>query len=348
MSLVTSRLRLFVALVRPPVLVLFALYAALGASGGGRAEDPLLLARILLPVTAFLLFSVACNDLADERIDRVNLAGDPRRPLVVGGGALRREMITAAAVGAPVALGGGFLLGVGPGVVLALGLAVSAGYSLHPVRLADRGALASLALPACYVATPYLVGRLATAPRVGGRELLFLAGLYVGFIGRILLKDFRDLRGDALFGKRTFLVRHGRVATCALSAVCWTLGTGLLLAGLPPATPEFVLASLLDCAAVLWLLLRLARETHPHREERLISAVAILGRGLLLLLLAHLAAPHLRYHGRPPEDAITLALLVLTLGQTHAILRHGPAVRRHVPTRYRDAAGPLKADRRGL
>jgi hypothetical protein len=180
------------------------------------------------------------------------------------------------------------------------------------------------------------------------------------FGGRVQTQPLRDLRGDALFGKRTFLVRHGRVATCALSAVCWTLGTGLLLAGLPPATPEFVLASLLDCAAVLWLLLRLARETHPHREERLISAVAILGRGLLLLLLAHLAAPHLRYHGRLPEDAITLALLVLTLGQSHAMLRHGPAVRRHVPTRYRDAAGPavsqattpaagsLKADRQGL
>lgn len=51
-----------------------------------------------------------------------------------------------------------------------------------------------------------------------------VGALYLGFIGRILLKDFRDVRGDALFGKRTFLVRHGRRATCAVSAGCLVTG----------------------------------------------------------------------------------------------------------------------------
>ena len=59
-------------------------------------------------------------------------------------------------------------------------------------------------------------------------DLLLLAGLYAGFVGRILLKDFRDVRGDALFGKRTFLVRHGRGATCTLSAIFMTLGVSVL------------------------------------------------------------------------------------------------------------------------
>lgn len=40
----------------------------------------------------FLLFSVALNDLADEAIDRVNLPGDRRRPLVAGT-ATRRELV---------------------------------------------------------------------------------------------------------------------------------------------------------------------------------------------------------------------------------------------------------------
>ena len=59
-------------------------------------------------------------------------------------------------------------------------------------------------------------------------DLLLLAGLYAGFIGRIVLKDFRDVRGDALFGKRTFLVRHGRRATCRLSATFLVVGVSVL------------------------------------------------------------------------------------------------------------------------
>jgi 4-hydroxybenzoate polyprenyltransferase len=51
--------------------------------------------------------------------------------------------------------------------------------------------------------------------------------------GRILLKDFRDVHGDAMFGKRTFLVRHGRGVTCAVSACCWTAGTAVILAAAP-------------------------------------------------------------------------------------------------------------------
>jgi hypothetical protein len=47
-----------------------------------------------------------------------------------------------------------------------------------------------------------------------------MGGLYVGFIGRIMLKDFPDVRGDALFGERTFLVRHGWRATCATTPGC--------------------------------------------------------------------------------------------------------------------------------
>src|SRR5438067_396267 len=103
-------------------------------------------------------------------------------------------------------------------------------YSLRPIRVADRGAVASLLLPAGYVGVPYLVGIFSVRDRVTAGDFVLLGGLYVGFIGRILLKDFRDVRGDALFGKRTFLVRHGRGRTCAFSAVCWITGS-LAVAG---------------------------------------------------------------------------------------------------------------------
>jgi 4-hydroxybenzoate polyprenyltransferase len=330
---VTARLRMFWALSRPAVFVLLALYAALGLAGTSHAGDHLLLGRVLVPVAAFLVFSVACNDLADERIDRVNLPGDPQRPLV-GGSVLRREMTVVAAVAAPIAVAGGFLLGPWPGAVVLTGLAISAGYSLPPTRLADRGAAAALTLPALYVAVPYLVGRLAAAPRPGARDLLLLPALYVGFVGRILLKDFRDVRGDALFGKRTFLVRHGRVATCWFSACCWVAGTGLLLAAVPGLTPSFAVGALLQLAVVLLLLRRLAADAHPRREEVLISAVAILGRGLLVVLLAQLSmcAPQWTALG---QSAVVSAVVALSLVQAAVMLRHGPAPGRYAPAAYR-------------
>ena len=83
-------------------------------------------------------------------------------------------------------------------------------------------------LPLGYVAVPYLLGIFAVRSTITPNDLLLLGGLYAGFIGRIVLKDFRDVRGDALFGKRTFLVRHGRRATCIFSAAFLVLGVGVL------------------------------------------------------------------------------------------------------------------------
>lgn len=325
---VRDRVRLLVVLVRPPVFLLFAAYTALGVAVAGHAGDRLLLVRALVPVAAFLMFSVAVNDLADERIDRVNLPDDPRRPLVAGG-ALRGEMVLIAVACAAVALAGGFLLGPAPGAVVAVGLGISAGYSLPPVRLAERGAVAALVLPACYVAVPYVVGLLPAGSWPRGRGLLLPLGLYVGFVGRILLKDFRDVRGDALFGKRTFLVRHGRVATCRFSAVGWTAGCVLLLAGATSPTPALYVTVAVHLAAVLWLLRRLAAERHPRRETLLVACAAVVGRGLLLALLAHESvAP--RHWSQPASGALLAGLLALTLGQAYTMLRYGPRTRRLV------------------
>ena len=116
---------------------------------------------------------------------------------------------------------------------MAAGLALNAAYSVPPVRLAARGALASLLLPLGYVAVPFFVGVLTVQSSVDGRQLAILGGLYVAFIGRIMLKDFRDVRGDEQYGKRTFLLRHGRVATCRASAACWVAGSLALLAVVP-------------------------------------------------------------------------------------------------------------------
>ena len=122
----------------------------------------------------------------------------------------RHEVATVWLAGAVVAIGASLLLH-GPATWVVLGgMAIVVIYSGRPVRLADRGAVASMVLPAGYVAVPYLLGILAVRSDIHLADLQLLVGLYVGFIGRIVLKDFRDVRGlDTLFGKRTFLVRYG-------------------------------------------------------------------------------------------------------------------------------------------
>lgn len=323
------RLRLVVIIARPAVMMLLALFAATGLAQAGRAEDPVLLGRALVVVLGFLMFSVACNDLADEAIDRVNLPGDPRRPLVTGA-ARRPEMVAIAATAAVAALAAGLTLRWPAAVVTAAGLVLSAGYSLRPVRLADRGAVASLVLPACYVAVPFLVGVLAGRAAVRPGDLALLAGLYAGFVGRILLKDFRDVRGDALFGKRTFLVRHGRRWTCVFSAACWTAGAVMLLWAVRAPTPGLVAAYAVHLAIALALLRALAAAPGARREEALVSALAIVGRGMVLALLAHLSMTGAQV-SVVPHDGVLGALTLVIAGQSWLMARRGPVTRLTVP-----------------
>jgi 4-hydroxybenzoate polyprenyltransferase len=329
-----TRLRLLILLTRPAVLVMLAMFTATGLAQAGQGHSEALLARALLAVCGFLLFSVACNDLADEAIDRVNLPG--QRPLATG--ALgRAEFAAIGAVSAVVALAASATLRWQALVVTAAGMAVSACYSLRPVRLADRGAVAAMVLPACYVGVPYLTGIFAARGGLHPDDLLLLAGLYLGFIGRILLKDFRDVRGDALFGKRTFLVRHGRRWTCAFSACCWAAGMAVLLAAVPRPTPALA-AALAGClAGALWLLRRLATAPGARQDEFLIAGLAIIGRGVILLLLAHLSMLQTGWPGS--RNAVVIGGLgVLTAGMAASMVRHGPATRS--PAAFRQPAAP--------
>ncbi|HEY7324717.1 MAG TPA: UbiA family prenyltransferase [Streptosporangiaceae bacterium] len=325
-----TRIRLVLLLARPAVIVLLMMFAVTGVAQAGAPASPLVLFRVLLTVTAFLLFSVAWNDLADEAIDRVNLPG--QRPLTTGA-ATRSEFIVIGVVSGVVALAASATLGWAVLLVTAIGLVLSAAYSVRPVRLADRGAVASIMLPACYVAVPYLIGLLAPGHRVTADDLALAGGLYLGFIGRILLKDFRDVRGDALFGKRTFLVRHGRRATCAVSAAAFVAGNVGMLIAIQHVTATLACAEAACLAGVLAALRALSAGPTARREEALISSIAILGRGMLLLALAHLSI--VAAHWPRAWYVVVLALVGLgTLGQAARMIWAGPVTRLTVPERF--------------
>ncbi len=281
--------RLFVMMLRPPVALALFSFLGLGmaqAAGHDPSREGLTLVAVLVLVAAWFVNATVLNDLADEDIDRVNLADARGRPLV-SGDATPAELRTLGRGCGLVALAVGFALDWRVGLVVAAGLALNAAYSVRPVRLSDRGAVASMALPLGYVCVPYLAGTLAVDRAGLDRQgLLLLAGLYVVFIGRILLKDFRDVAGDAEFGKRTFLLRHGRRATCRLSAGCWVAGSATVFL-LVPARSLLVVVFAGYLAAALYGLRLLERADGHASEQVTVAAVARMGLAMVVTLTAH-------------------------------------------------------------
>ncbi|MDQ6909887.1 MAG: hypothetical protein M3Z84_03735 [Actinomycetota bacterium] len=124
-------------------------------------------------------------------------------------------------------------------------------------------------------------------------------------------------------------MRHGRRATCGLSALCWVAGATVLV-GVRGAEVAYVITEGVCAVAALALLRALADDRGPRRDERLISAIAIVGRGMIVILIGHLSTTNL---GSPAlqYDAILAALAVITIGQAWTMLARGPAVRLTVP-----------------
>lgn len=331
-----SHLRLVVTLCRPPVVLTLAMFGVLGIAQGGAAQDGLGAVPVLVAIAAFVVFSIAVNDLVDEAVDRANREGGPARPLAQGL-AVRRHMRLAAAGAAAVVLTAGAAVGWQAVVVLAAGLAVSGLYSF---QLSSRGVVASLVLPALFVAVPYLVGLLSARTTVHGQDLVLLGGLYLGFIGRIVLKDFRDVKGDALFGKRTFLVRHGRRTTCGFSAVGWVLGPACLL-GVRGLTPTLVVVQVVLVVVALALLRSLAAGRGARQDEWTISALAIIGRAVVLCVVVHIATVDAGWPA-PLAAAIVVALAVAFVGQARTMDRFGPAPRLHVPAAWVERATSVR------
>lgn len=280
-------MRLLVMMIRPPVALLLMVFAAIGTAAAGRGNElhPLLTVDLLV-IGGWFVHAAALNDLGDEPIDRVNLAHARGRPLVSGHASRARLLALGLAAGV-VALLGAWSVNARVGTVVTVGLALNVAYSVEPLRLSRRGLLAVVLLPLGYVALPYLVGVFSVQPGLGPNGFEILVGLYVAFMGRIVLKDFRDEAGDALFGKRTFLVRQGRHRTCAFSAACWIAGTGALvvMAPLPPVLVA-VFAAYLAC--VLYGLYLLARGEDYVADQVVIAAIAQIGRGMCISVLAHL------------------------------------------------------------
>jgi 4-hydroxybenzoate polyprenyltransferase len=276
-------------LARPPALTVVLLFAAIGMAGAGTTQllGPSFLMCALV-LGASLISATALNDIADEQIDRVNIPEARGRPLITGN-ATRGQMLAIGVGAASLAITTGFLINVRVGAVVVVGIALNCAYSLPPVRLSGRGLITSLMLPLGYVAVPYLVGALTAGEAPDSREWILLLAVYVYFIGRIMLKDFRDVVGDRAYGKRTFLVRHGKTVTCAASAAFWIAGT-VLAAFVFPLGSLVAVAFGVDLVFALFGLDRLHRADDYVAEQVIIGGIARLGMGMGITLLAQISA----------------------------------------------------------
>lgn len=303
----TRAMVLLVRMMRLKVVVTLWTFLLLGLARHAGPMPSGELALAILALGAGYAVATTANDIADVAIDRVNRPRDAGRPLVTGDATVTDLWRTNALAGG-VALAAAIPLGTQRLAIVGSSLAVSYAYSVGPIRLSHRWTLAPIALALAYVAIPYALGVSIAGKGWDGRDIPLVAGLFVLFVARIVLKDFRDRLGDAAFGKPTLLLRLGKRATCLVSVIGAALGTAILIAGLHVPAP--VAAMLAICGVgIEWMLIRLARTHDPRSEQVAIGIAARAGNGLLILALAFLL---LRADGA--DDRAIVPILAWVLG----------------------------------
>jgi len=293
--------RLFVVMLRFRVAAMVWLFMLLGSAFheglGGPAWSYVVAA---LALGACYVAATALNDVADEALDRVNHPGGAGRPLI-SGDARPRELFVLAAAAGVAALTAGAAIGWRGTVLVAVSLAIAHAYSLPPLRFSYRTYLAPLVLGIGYVLVPYLLGVTVAGSSPGASDLPFVVGLYALFVARIVLKDFRDREGDALYGRPTLLLRFGKGPTCAVSALSLVIGVASLISAIPALAPVLVGLG----AAIGWMLVTLRAAPQGRDEQVAIGIGARMGNGLLICVLAWLV---LTSAGAPAGERLLFVL----------------------------------------
>jgi 4-hydroxybenzoate polyprenyltransferase len=277
-------LALYWRLLRYRVAVMILLFMLLGAAWhGGLATIDTPIFLMVLALASSYVSATSVNDISDREIDRINHPGDKGRPLVTGA-AGTRDLWTLFGVSSVLAVVISLAVGPAAAGIMLLSVAIGVGYSLPPARLSYTTFLAPLALAVAYVGIPYWVGVVVAGERLRMSDLPLLAALYLLFAGRIILKDFRDREGDALYGKPTFLLRYGKRATCLASLCAVCAGDAFLIVSL---ADRLWLAGVLQVyvMGVVIMLRRLYRSDNRKDEQLSLGVGARMGNGLLTTLL---------------------------------------------------------------
>jgi hypothetical protein len=158
-------------------------------------------------------------------------------------------------------------------------------YSLPPFSISHIAELVPFFLPIGYVVVPYITGTFLSPIPLSQIDIYFLGALYLLFLSRISLKDFRDRKGDSMNGKVTFLLKYGKTKTWILSLTSLILGgTLLLLANFSSLWLLFGLSIFLKSA--IFLEFKLMHEKRTIFELLTISFMSRFTNGMRFALLS--------------------------------------------------------------
>jgi 4-hydroxybenzoate polyprenyltransferase len=229
--------------------------------------------------------ATSSNDIADEAIDAINHPKSTGRPLITGHES-RRDMWIMFWLASLATLACAAFLSIHAIAIMIISACLNVLYSLPPARLSYRTYFAPLVLGLAYVGVPYALAMAVLSQPTSRADSGWFIGLYLLFVGRILLKDFRDRAGDRKYHKPTFLLRYGKKATCLTSASILLVG-GCVLAWQVHSQAWLTFVVVAYIASILFMLWRLYQADEGKDEQLAIGVGAKMGNGLLMTLLGY-------------------------------------------------------------
>ncbi|MDQ6610771.1 MAG: UbiA prenyltransferase family protein [Bacteroidota bacterium] len=290
------------------MMLLFTVIGEAASKNQQSFDYRIVLVAILLG--ALFINATTVNDIADEKIDKVNLVSDKSRPLVTSQ-VKKNDLKILSLFSLFLAIIAAFLIKPILILLVIISVIISYTYSMPPAKISYRGFLAPLYLSISYVVIPYIIGISLHTEGINSENMVLLLGLYISFIGRIILKDFRDVKGDKMYGKRTFLVRYGPKITCEAAGIAWIIGD-LIISNLYVLThPLMVILLQPFIISILFTLHRLANEKSLVSQLILVSLIGRLGNSVALSILTVLT---LRFYNYSIFWNSTLLIIVFLVG----------------------------------
>ena len=291
------------------VITCFAI-ALVGSVASGGITIKILIALFL--VIAMNVHANSINDYADKDIDKINLKKASDRPLLTKDITLNQFWTIHFGSGV-LALALSALYGFRGVVLMVAVLFIDYIYSLKPFRLTDKTLTSPILLALTYTYYSFSLGFWSTNNGRGYAWLLS-SGICLGFIARLLLKDFRDVKGDKKYGKITFLIRYGAKLTCFASGTFWLLAMLVIGQSTSFATGVILPLSLGSIMVLVWLQ-ELSRVREIDGQQRIIALIAKAGNIAIITILTYLICQQ-----RAGLSAVEIELIPAVIGSALLLL----------------------------
>lgn len=268
--------------IRPRILVTCYAIAFLGAAVSGSITTKTILVIVLLIV--WYIHAASANDYSDRYIDAINLKNPTDRPLITQDASQSRLWQVHFVAGLLAVLLSAFY-GLGA-ILFTIGMLVlDYAYSIKPIRVSDRGIFSQFLLAFAYVYYPFTLG-FWSSNSGNAFPWLISIGIYLAFVARLLLKDFRDVKGDKKHGKMTFVLRHGVEMTCRVSSLFWLVALAIVAYAVS-FNFGLTVVLMVGLIQVLIFLIMLAHSNSIKGHESMVALIAKTANITLIAILMY-------------------------------------------------------------